>query len=716
MPPLTWWELALAPGAGAAVIVGVAAVAGQLRPSALWQRTMWQASTLGLLALVVLQATGSGRGLAELVRLALQRQGAREVTAHDVAAEPQAAEPVEFDFPSTAVLVEPWETAPPVLPGRSKIPPTRLELSPTIAPVASQTLPWLALIWLGGTVILLGRMGWAHALLARFRRSSHDMTDKAVRKRVRVLAARLGMRRPVRVLLADQLLAPVSFGSLRPGIAVPASFFREFDRQQQDAVLAHELAHLAAGDPAWQLLAGVASALLWWQPLAWWSARRLRSASEVAADEASLLVPDGPSALASCLVALGRRLVQPRRLGWLSVGGGGFRSGLGRRVERLLSLRRRSCRAPGRARMVLAKTLIPAALVATSMFCTAWAQPQVTFPEGGTTMSVLKTSWRCSLAATALWAFLGPTPTVSMAGEDRPAEKEKVAPPGRHHDAPLAKPAPAEERKEGETRREERRERPEGEPRPEVRRERREGEGREGDRPVGPDDPKWRELMQHRHHLMEQIEGTKRQLADIKDNESEDARELRAKLKKLTDQLRELPPGPEAPHGDRPPQWQRLEEIKQQIRRLQEEGKHEEAERLKEEGMELMRSLKRGAGRPEGPPEGRGPGRGEGRGNLPQRVQHLQAAAENLRAAGFPEQAEHVTRLIEHITREGGPRPGEPMHPEGRMPPGGRFGPPHPEMGPAVQELRGQIEQMRREMQELREHLKRPQQGEHKDR
>ena len=68
------------------------------------------------------------------------------------------------------------------------------------------------------------------------------------------------------------------------------------------------MAHLAARDPLWQLVAELCRAQLVVAPGGVVVAQgRLRAASETAADEASLLVPGGPDTLAGCLVALGRR-------------------------------------------------------------------------------------------------------------------------------------------------------------------------------------------------------------------------------------------------------------------------------------------------------------------------------------------------------------------------------------------------------------------------
>jgi hypothetical protein len=432
------------------------------------------------------------------------------------------------------------------------------------------------------------------------------------------------VRRPIRVLVAEGLLAPVVFGSLRPAIAVPARFRRDFAPGQQEAVLAHEIAHLAGWDPVWQFLAGLACVLLWWQPLVWWSRRRLRATSEAVADEASLLVPDGPGLLAASLVAVGRRLLRSQRLGWISIEGDGFRSGLGRRVERLMELR-----SPGRGHGpgrvsghgcgVFAKTLLTVAAALVAISCTA--QPQApSLDEGGTTMSVLRTSWRCSLAATALWALVGPSSGTAADNPPSPPEKPAVERP-----APPPGPGPGERARREDSR--------------------------------APSD----EVQKQRQRIMEEIRALRAKAEGLRDGSDADRKELREKMQNLYQHLQALPGGPGGPRPGGP-------------------GRAE--------------------GREGGPPPG-GERRPEGRGDLEGQMRHLQAAAENLRAAGMMEEAEMVLRRMQRLmaaaSQSGPPREG--------MGPGG------PEVPPPVfreiAELHGQVQQMRQEMQELREQLHR---------
>ena len=116
-----------------------------------------------------------------------------------------------------------------------------------------------------------------------------------------------------------------------------------------------------------------------------------------------------------------------RGSGWLSFQGNGFRSGLGRRVERLLTLKGRAGGVGrisnpsylARAGLKSARVVVPVLLVIVSILSTAWARTQATFEEGETQMSVWQSSWRHSLAATVLaacWATASEAPAQDPKG------------------------------------------------------------------------------------------------------------------------------------------------------------------------------------------------------------------------------------------------------------------------------------------------------------
>jgi beta-lactamase regulating signal transducer with metallopeptidase domain len=97
-------------------------------------------------------------------------------------------------------------------------------------------------------------------------------------------AASIGVRRAIRLLRSRGQTVPVSFGTRRPSIVVPA-LADEWADDRRRAVILHEVAHVARYDCLTQLLASVACAMYWFHPAAWWVARRLRIERELACDD-----------------------------------------------------------------------------------------------------------------------------------------------------------------------------------------------------------------------------------------------------------------------------------------------------------------------------------------------------------------------------------------------------------------------------------------------
>lgn len=357
LAPLGWLVLETA-----VVVLAALAVQPLLRTAAA-RRSLWRAALLALVAILAAELTGTGSQLPAQLRLAWQTTFPKPVPAPEPPAPfiPAPAEPLPIsDLPSPI----PSELFPEPLPftpePSAATPPPSLHHSTTPSPPS----PWPAFLWLAGLAALLARAAWTHAGFAWLRLRHFLPAAEALRKRVQNLAARLGLRRRVRVLASERLRAPAAFGWVRPGVAVPGDFTARFAPAQQDVMLAHELAHLAARDPLWQLFADLAVAALWWHPLAWVARHQHRLAAELAADDASQALPDGPVVLAECLLVLGQEAAAAPRA---PLGMAGFRSQLGRRVERLVALPRRDWSAPGPLRLALQTTVALLALAALAL-------------------------------------------------------------------------------------------------------------------------------------------------------------------------------------------------------------------------------------------------------------------------------------------------------------------------------------------------------------
>ena len=367
-----WWHLLATLGFEISCLAGLGFLAQRLCRSASSQRALWQIVFVGLLLVAASDFTGFGRGAAQFCF------GQKQVAAK--------ARPIAPPAHASAV--------------RPQVP---VKINSTLLRPPSAVF-WPGWVWLAGTVIVLGRIAAAQALLVALRLRRERIAHRSLQERVEEIAQRVGLRRKVNLLRMPVRVSPMAFGLARPTIGLPLDFATAYSEAEQDAVLAHELAHLAAHDPCWFLLADFASAVLWWHPLVWWARRSLHLTAELAADEETALVPNGPDALARCLVTLGKKMAAPRSWGWIGVNGR-FQSRLGLRVERLLRLSKATPRPrtlwSGAPRKVMATLVVlPGVVLLFGVIQTAHGQRQDTWQKE------ISASWNSSPGAQLLAAAL----------------------------------------------------------------------------------------------------------------------------------------------------------------------------------------------------------------------------------------------------------------------------------------------------------------------
>src|SRR5688500_6153530 len=202
------------------VLLGVAAamtLGGRLHESV--RETIWKAALLGALVTASLATWRPGASVPGLALPLAESIGA-------VAFDGNAAGPVESTQPTTNG----------VLPRAMPLP-------------RGTAAQWLVALWLAGAAVALARLGFGWM---RFVRGLHRHDVPAyhpVHARFAALCARAGVRRRIRLTCSDTLRTPVAI--LRGEICLPRAALSALDPRQQEAVLAHETAHLLRGDPLW---------------------------------------------------------------------------------------------------------------------------------------------------------------------------------------------------------------------------------------------------------------------------------------------------------------------------------------------------------------------------------------------------------------------------------------------------------------------------------
>lgn len=191
----------------------------------------------------------------------------------------------------------------------------------------------MVLLWLTGVALMLARHAAGLRAIATMERVASEPLPPQWVARVDQLVAALGVSRPVSVRLTDDVRGPCTARLLRPVIWLPLSLLTRAPAAQLEALLAHELAHVARKDWLWNGVQRVVEALLFFHPAVWWLGRRVRQEREHACDDLAVQVCGGDAvALAEALAGLERdRPAAPYLL--LAAQGGS----LLHRVSRLLS-------------------------------------------------------------------------------------------------------------------------------------------------------------------------------------------------------------------------------------------------------------------------------------------------------------------------------------------------------------------------------------------
>ena len=185
---------------------------------------------------------------------------------------------------------------------------TEPEPAPTTGPTRG---PWevLAGLFVVGLVLSLGRLGWLASRLRGALRGREALTHGVLRERLQRLMTRARVSSTqVRLTLSPVLRSPIALASRE--IVVPTRAL-DLDARQQEAMLAHELAHVVRRDPAWLVLAAVIEAALFIQPLNRVARRGMQEAAEELSDDWAVRhIGDGLH-LARCLAEVA---------GWLERG------------------------------------------------------------------------------------------------------------------------------------------------------------------------------------------------------------------------------------------------------------------------------------------------------------------------------------------------------------------------------------------------------------
>src|SRR6266542_448199 len=159
------------------------------------------------------------------------------------------------------------------------------------------------LIWAAGAVLVLARLLSGTLRMRRITRDAERLIDYSWSMLTNRLRGQLDIRDHVAIYVSAEVAMPMTWGVLIPVIVLPPES-SAWSAEWRRVVLLHELAHIKRRDCLTQLLAHLACAFYWFNPLVWFAARRLRIERELACDDCVLEVGAWASDYANYLVEI----------------------------------------------------------------------------------------------------------------------------------------------------------------------------------------------------------------------------------------------------------------------------------------------------------------------------------------------------------------------------------------------------------------------------
>ena len=174
---------------------------------------------------------------------------------------PEAAQPIPSE---SGALVQALPVPPASdLPGRDMLSAPQEPAWSGAAQTAPMEIPWPAILWLAGAVLL------AVAFVVSYRRSvavfrtALPLTHPAINRWRQCYPVLRGV--PIR--RCDRIRSPLTYGLIRPVILLPKGL--NYEQDEVGYILLHEGTHIKHRDAWWKLFLAAALCVHWFNPLVW---------------------------------------------------------------------------------------------------------------------------------------------------------------------------------------------------------------------------------------------------------------------------------------------------------------------------------------------------------------------------------------------------------------------------------------------------------------
>lgn len=168
----------------------------------------------------------------------------------------------------------------------------------------NQHMPLIVSVWLLGVTFFLLRLLGGLAYLQHLKTAHIYQVETHWEDMLEFLAKKLPVKRVVQLMESALVQVPVVVGHFKPLILMPVGAINGLTVEQVEAILAHELAHIARNDYFLNVVQSVIEALLYFNPAVWWISANIRTERENCCDDTAVQLCGNSLEYAKALVAI----------------------------------------------------------------------------------------------------------------------------------------------------------------------------------------------------------------------------------------------------------------------------------------------------------------------------------------------------------------------------------------------------------------------------
>jgi len=190
----------------------------------------------------------------------------------------------------------------------------------------------ICFFWLVGILFLLlrliGGLFYAHRLRTQ---QLIDIGEEWM-KRIEAFSEKLDLKRKVQAFFSPLARVPLTLGTLKPIVLFPIAAFNGLSVKDVEAIIAHELAHVARHDYLFNIVQSVCEILFFYHPGVWIISSQIRAERENSCDNIAIGLTGDKLSYAKALAAV---QIQQMEQGQLAMAFASSRGSILQRIKRL---------------------------------------------------------------------------------------------------------------------------------------------------------------------------------------------------------------------------------------------------------------------------------------------------------------------------------------------------------------------------------------------